>query len=141
MSKYHRLTEHLAARKQARVRMRFDEIEAVLGFALPKSARAHRPWWANTGHGHAQAKGWLAAGYRSSDVDLKAEELLFQKLNMVEGSGPEHVKTPRRHPLFGAMAGMITPSPGVDLTEPVYDDGWDWLDAKADRINEGLKQT
>lgn len=141
MSKYSPLTEHLAARKDLRVRMRFAEIETLLGFPLPHSARAHRPWWANTAHSHVQAKSWLEAGYETQEVDLEKELLTFAKLNAVDQGSRKEDKKPRRHPLFGAMAGTITVAPGVDLTEPVYDDSWDWLEAKADRIHEGLKRT
>ena len=43
--------------------MRFEEIEKVLGFPLPKSAE--RPqWWANvTGDSHPHSQAWQAAGY------------------------------------------------------------------------------
>ncbi|MCB1502004.1 MAG: hypothetical protein KDK07_19830 [Bauldia sp.] len=32
-------------------------------------------------------------------------------------------KKPRRHPLIGAMKGLLTIAPGVDLTEPAFP-GW-----------------
>lgn len=119
MSRYQALTRHLSARKEGRVPMTFAEIEAILGAPLPGSARAHRPWWANSGHGHVQARGWLDAGYQSEQVDLAAERLVFARLNAVEIPA-----TPPRgdHPLFGCMAGTITIPPGLDLTEPLYTD-------------------
>jgi len=57
----------------------FDEIERVLGFRLPDSARLHRPWWANSrkGGGHSHALAWQAAGWRTKQVDLEQETLLF----------------------------------------------------------------
>ena len=36
---------------------------------------------------------------------------------------PSLVRKPRRHPLFGAFAGLVTVAPGVDLTKPA-DPGW-----------------
>jgi len=119
MSRYQALTRHLSARKDLRVPMTFAEIEAILGAPLPGSARAHRPWWANSGHGHVQARGWLDAGYQSEQVDLVAERLVFSRLNAVEPA----VSAPRGdHPLFGCMAGTITIPPDVELTDPMYSD-------------------
>ena len=133
MTKYHPLTQHLAARNEARVEMKFSDIERLLGFPLPRSARIHRPWWANTDHGHVQSRAWLDAGFESRDVDLEAERLEFVRLNAV---------APRKHhPLWGALAGMITIAPGVDLTDPMFTDAEmdEWIDEKARRIAEGMR--
>lgn len=111
MSKYAPLTRNLAARNTARVVMRFDEIERLLGFPLPQSARLHRPWWANSRHGHAQARSWLDAGYESRAVDLEAEKLEFVRLNRVEAPAVGN-------PLWGLFAGQVWVQPGYDLTDP-----------------------
>jgi hypothetical protein len=60
-------------------RTSFGEVEEILGFKLPKSARIHRPWWANQaiGGGHSHALAWEMAGWRTSQVDLIAETLAF----------------------------------------------------------------
>ena len=138
MTKYAPLTQHLATRSEARIPMHFEEIEKLLGFPLPRSARLYRPWWANSGHGHVQAKSWLDAGYESQDVDLDAERLEFVRLNAVEQKPP---KRQGDHPLWGAWAGMITIAPGVDLTDPMFTDEEvdEWLDEKAKRIAEGMR--
>ncbi len=122
MSKYDPLTHHLAARNEARIAMRFDEIERLLGFALPRSARLHRPWWANSGHGHVQAKGWLNAGYQSQEVDLEAERLEFVRLNRLDDV-PAGLPAKGNHPLWGLFAGQVWVQPGYDLTEPA-DPNW-----------------
>lgn len=134
MSKYDPLTHHLAARSEPRIAMRFDEIERLLGFALPRSARLHRPWWANSGHGHVQAKGWLNAGYASQDVDLEAERLEFVRLNEARPSPTVQGAPGGRHPLIGCMAGTISLAPGTDLTEPTAPDWTDQLLEKFDRL-------
>lgn len=80
--KYAPLFRHLSALGRRRWRVSFGELEAILGFRLPDSARIHRPWWANQskgGHGHALA--WQAAGWRTSAVDLAAEALVFEPLD------------------------------------------------------------
>ena len=79
--KYAPLFRHLCALDADRWYATFADIEALLGFALPDSARNHRPWWANQtngGHGHALA--WQAAGWRTSAVNLLAESLVFERL-------------------------------------------------------------
>jgi len=62
-------------------RTSFSEIETILGFKLPKSARIHRPWWANQGQagGHSHALAWEMAGWRTAEVDLAAETLAFRR--------------------------------------------------------------
>lgn len=59
----------------------FSEIEMILGFPLPKSARLHRPWWGNqkTNNGHSQAWAWESAGWQISDVDVEREKLIFKR--------------------------------------------------------------
>lgn len=137
MSKYESLTRHLKSRKGERVAMTFAELEAVLGFRLPVSARQYRPWWANSNHGHVQARGWMDAGFESQDVDLSAEKLVFVRLNAVETDRSEEKSG--NHPLLGCMKGTITIAPGVDLTEPMYSDAEmeAFLDRKS-RLLEGL---
>ena len=61
-SKYRRLYTHLRDKEDEQWLTSFREIEAILGFRLPASARRYRPWWANQkSGGHSQAdyaRGW-----------------------------------------------------------------------------------
>lgn len=61
----------------------FRQLESILGFRLPNSARLHRPWWANpnVGNGHSHALAWQAAGWRTRNVDIDAETLVFAKID------------------------------------------------------------
>lgn len=79
--KYAPLYRRLAAMDGPRWRVSFGEIEAILGFDLPASARLHRPWWANQngGGGHSHALAWQAAGWKTGQVDLEAETLVFER--------------------------------------------------------------
>ncbi len=80
--KYAPLYRHLLSlRPETEWRAGFAEVERVLGFRLPDSARLHRPWWANSrrGSGHSHALAWQAAGWRTARVDLEAETLVFEK--------------------------------------------------------------
>ena len=85
--KYRRLYAHLCGLHFHAWRVSFVEVEAVLGFQLPVSARMHRPWWANQsrGNGHSHALAWTTAGWETAQVDMAAETLLFRR----KGSTPE----------------------------------------------------
>ena len=77
--KYAPLHNHLQELKGDEWRTTFNEIEKVLGFELPDSARIHRPWWANQGArgGHSHALAWEMAGWKTSQVDMVDERLVF----------------------------------------------------------------
>ena len=79
--KYKGLYRHLCALDAQEWRATFGEIEEVLGFALPKSARLWRPWWFNQrgGGGLSQTLSWGAAGWETAEVDIDAETLLLQR--------------------------------------------------------------
>ncbi|MDB5456266.1 MAG: hypothetical protein JWP92_1851 [Caulobacter sp.] len=62
-----------------RLPMTFREIESLLGFPLPASARKHQAWWSNTRIGHSHAAAWLDPGWRTANVDLAAERVTFVK--------------------------------------------------------------
>ena len=79
--KYQRLYAYLCDLAIQERRASFREIESILGFDLPASARLHRPWWSNPrgGNGHSHALAWSAAGWETAEVDLDAETLLLRR--------------------------------------------------------------
>ena len=79
--KYQRLYEYLCSLPTQEWRTSFGEIETIIGFDLPPSARLYRPWWANQGGsgGHSQALAWSAAGWETLEVDMDAETLLLRR--------------------------------------------------------------
>ena len=79
--KYQRLYTHLCSLTTQAWRATFGEIESVIGFELPASARLHRPWWSNQtgGNGHSQALAWTAAGWETAEVDMNSETLLLRR--------------------------------------------------------------
>ena len=79
--KYRRLYAHLCSLAANEWRASFREIETVLAFALPASARLHRSWWANqsANGGHSQALAWGATGWETAEVDLDAEVLVLRR--------------------------------------------------------------
>ena len=78
--KYEPLFRRLAVLEHAEWQASFGEIEAILGFSLPASARRHQAWWANQkgGSGHSHARAWQGAGWRTRDVNLVAETVVFE---------------------------------------------------------------
>src|SRR5512142_3497768 len=77
MSKYEPLQRYLAQQPGREAPMTFKEIEVILGFKLPASARAHRPWWSNNVGTHVNAAAWRRAGWRTARVDLASEKVTF----------------------------------------------------------------
>ena len=96
MSKYHRLTAHLANLDILHWRASFDEIEQILGFELPASAYEHPAWWANQAGGHAQSSSWQDAGWRTESLDLGARFVTFTKplSKALAEIGPKDTKRP-----------------------------------------------
>jgi hypothetical protein len=138
MSKYEPLRVYLEGRRFDEVPMTFTEIEQILGFKLPEKSQRHRAWWSNNESNSVMTKAWLAAGYRTERVDMAGRRLVFKRTSgernppRGEPRGPasgspdqaDSQDTARkRHPLFGALAGLGKTAPGVDLTEPA-DPSW-----------------
>jgi hypothetical protein len=80
--KYAPLYKYLRALKVEEWRTNFQQLEQILEFTLPDSARIHRPWWANQGErgGHSHALAWEMAGWRTSQVDMPGETLVFVRV-------------------------------------------------------------
>jgi len=80
MSKYQPLADRLSSHDGHEWQASFAEIEEVLGFPLPKSAREQRAWWANesqTEKPHKRA--WLEHGWRTEDVDQASGRVTFRR--------------------------------------------------------------
>ena len=78
MTKYEALTTYLVLSKKARVKLTYSEIEEILGFDLPLSARKYKECWSNNDRSHSHSKAWGEAGYRTTDVIL-GESVVFIK--------------------------------------------------------------
>jgi hypothetical protein len=77
-SKYEPLRLWLDRQTPDRVRLSFRDIEAILGFSLPASARVLAQWWANVAGSHVQASAWMSAGWRACQVDVAGEQVSFE---------------------------------------------------------------
>ncbi len=82
MSKYDPLREHLARLEDVVWAAKLGEVEAILGSGLPKSAREHRTWWANSGGSLVHQNAWLDAGWRVERTDLPRDVVVFRRLRI-----------------------------------------------------------
>jgi hypothetical protein len=57
----------------------FKQIEAILGFGLPNSARTTPQWWENDG-AHAQCVAWIDAGFETRNLNLARESVEFVRV-------------------------------------------------------------
>lgn len=91
--KYAKLIEHLNKPGQDRREFTFAQIERILGFPLPESAKNHRAWWANS-ENHTQARTWMAAGWRTEGLDLKGKKVSFVRADATPaGAAPAQAAT------------------------------------------------
>jgi len=82
MSKYEPLREHLARLEDVVWAAKLDEVEEIIGSSLPKSAREHRTWWANSGGSLVHQNAWLDAGWRVERTDLMRDVIVFRRLRI-----------------------------------------------------------
>lgn len=133
-SKYAPLEQALRAYPADDAPMSFADVERLIGAPLPPSARRHRAWWSNNPSNSVITYAWLAAGFRTSSVDLANETLVFRRASgapphasemLEEAPAPFHADDMVDHvdhPIWGCMRGTVTIPPGVDLTEPADPD-------------------
>ena len=77
MSKYEPLQAYLARQPSRELPMTFEQVEQLLNFALPPSARTHPQWWSNNVGSHVAVKAWRNAGWKTSRVDVGGERVVF----------------------------------------------------------------
>ncbi|MCX7303139.1 MAG: hypothetical protein NTV73_02200 [Hyphomicrobiales bacterium] len=147
-TKYHPLFEYLLFSGQGRLTLSFAEIEAIVGAPLPPSARKREEWWSNSPSGHSQARAWMRASYRTSNVDLADKKVDFSLEGWPEGYSRVNIRTlaghdtsglaeatqapyegsnagersqKPDHPLFGIWKGRVTLVADYDYTQPAFE--------------------
>lgn len=102
MSKYEPLREHLARRDDVVWAAKLNEVEEIIGSSLPKSAREHRTWWANSGGSLVHQNAWLDAGWRVERTDLMRDVIVFRRLRIggtaaaTSGRADRSARTPQK---------------------------------------------
>lgn len=107
-SKYKPLAIALSAlgREREDITLSFSEIESILGFPLPRSAHAHRPWWANQKNhdNHSQTSIWMDAGFQVESFDLRNRWVRFTRASPVMAAPLLQRDTPAALREYGAEA-------------------------------------
>ncbi len=123
--KYDPLKHYLQAADEAVIPLSFEQIEQILGSALPSSARRHAAWWSNNSTNHVNAQAWLAAGYRAERIDLTARRLCFRRApDLARGveESATAIQDDRASDLleriWARLGGTVKVAEGVDLTAP-----------------------
>ena len=131
MSKYDALGEYLKRQRRNEVPMTFAEIEKITGRKLPASSR-YRAWWSNNDFNSVLTKVWLAAGFRSEQVEMDCGKLVFRRVGRPKAGrqAAPAAGAGAFHPAYGALNGLIRVMPGTDLTQPADPDWSDRLDAQ-----------
>ena len=85
---YNKLHTHLCGLQVKEWKTTFAEIESIIGFRLPEWARRDRGWWANKRpvNGILITPLWIEAEWKTAEVDVDSETLVFVKLD-----GPEDI--------------------------------------------------
>lgn len=142
MSKYDALGDFLNKQITALVPMTFREIEKVTGRKLPNS-KQYQAWWSNNPGNNVMTKVWLDAGYRTEQVDIAHERLVFRRVErpgMREGARAyQQDGSSESHPAWGLLKGTFTIEPGWDVTKPALDGEVLEIDRTADLIDRGFE--
>jgi hypothetical protein len=78
-AEYASLYTYLEHRYASMVVLTFEQMEALLGFALPASACTDRDWWTGAGaQTHSQSAAWMGAG-RTATPNLPARTVTFER--------------------------------------------------------------
>ena len=76
--KYRKLAEYLLFSNEMRVTLSYPQIEEILGFPLPNTARNYKPsFWANT-NTQSYASSWMGVGYKAQ-IDACSDNVTFIK--------------------------------------------------------------
>jgi hypothetical protein len=124
MGKYEPLSVFLRKQRTDQIVLTFSDIERIVGFRLPQSAKRYRAWWSNNPSNSVMTAAWLDAGFESEQVDMEGRKLVLRRVRRprppdTQGSPPSgDANAAGPHPLIGCLKGTVWIAPGTDLTEP-----------------------
>lgn len=79
MSIYAKLRDILEEQAEEAWKVSFSELERLIGAKLPPSAFKYPGWWSNNPSNNAMTKIWLEAGWRTEQVDVPGQTLVFRR--------------------------------------------------------------
>lgn len=86
MSIYATLSNVLAERPGSSWKVAFPELERLIGSKLPPSAFKYPAWWSNNPSNNAMTKIWLKAGWRTEQVDIPGQTVVFRRVAVAEAA-------------------------------------------------------
>ena len=78
-TEYLSLYTYLERRYASIVVLTFEQVEALLGFALPVPAWTEPGWWTDAVHTNRHAEAWIGAG-RTAVPNLSARTVTFERM-------------------------------------------------------------
>ena len=78
MSKYDPLSARLTGDDGREWSVTFADLEKLLGFSLPKTARSGQTWWRNTG-AQPHQRAWAGSGWEVAEVDQAGARVTFRR--------------------------------------------------------------
>ena len=85
MAKYEPLGKWLSEQTANTCTLTFNQVEKIIGGALPESATTHRTWWANH-RSHSQAQSWMSAGWKVENLRLIAKQVRFTRVDQTRST-------------------------------------------------------
>jgi hypothetical protein len=136
MGKYDPLGEFLRKQPTDLVRLSFADVERIIGSKLPQNSPNYPAWWSNNPSNNVMTRVWLAAGFKTEQVDIEGRHLVFRRVRREMKSsaqtapmpapwpagGPAKNVSPGRHPAYGVLKGLVRVLTGTDLTQPADPD-------------------
>ncbi|MDQ2078882.1 hypothetical protein RA307_01700 [Xanthobacteraceae bacterium Astr-EGSB] len=132
MTKYDPLGHFLRGQQTDLVRLSFADVERIIGAKLPRSSQNYPAWWSNNPTNNVMTKVWLAAGFKTEQVDIEGRRLVFRRVSKdttpqppatsVSTAPPPPSAPSGRHPAYGVLKGLVRILAGTDLTQPADPD-------------------
>jgi hypothetical protein len=132
MTKYEPLGHFLRRQQTDLVRLSFADVERIIGAKLPRSSQSYPAWWSNNPTNNVMTKVWLAAGFKTEQVDIEGRRLVFRRVRedttpqppaTSVSAAPQVQSAPSgRHPAYGVLKGLVRILTGTDLTQPADPD-------------------
>lgn len=79
--KYAALAAYLERQLVDEFSISFADIEKILDFPLPPSARTHDPWWSNSRSPGRHNEAWLGVGWEVADRNMTAQTISFRRFD------------------------------------------------------------
>src|SRR6266850_2231585 len=83
--KYSPLSDFLGKQTTDRFAISITELEGIIGFPLPPSAKVHPAWWSNQNPPISQTKAWASVGWNAFP-NLKTGAITFSRRDSSGGS-------------------------------------------------------